>query len=90
MIVDFALGVPVLIGLILFYKHLQPGDHRYTELLSSSDSDSSSSSSSPSLSSSESDAEELEGIELTFMQAKDKEENLVALNQTTVVATIDI
>ena len=76
MIVDFLLGVPVLIGLILFYKHLQPEEHRYRELSHSSDLDSSSSRSSLSSSSSSSESDVEDGLELTFMQAKEEEENL--------------
>jgi cytoskeletal protein RodZ len=73
MIVDFLLGVLVLIGLVLSYRHLQPEEHGYRELSHSSDSDSSSSrslSSSTSSPSSESDADG--GLELT---AKAKEED---------------
>lgn len=80
MIVDFLLGVPVLIGLILFYKHLQPEEHRYRVLSHSSDSHSSSSSSSLSSSSSSSESDVEDGLELTFMQTKDMEENLAVLS----------
>lgn len=87
MIVDFLLGIPVLIGLIVFYKHLLPEDHRYTELSHSSESDSSSSLSSLSSSSSESDVEDGLEAELTFMQAKEKGEKLAMLSGITSEAT---
>ena len=77
MIVDFLLGVPVLIGLLLFYKHLQPEEQGYRELSHSSDSDSSSGSSSSLSSSSSSSESDVEGgLELTSMQpiAKGKED----------------
>ena len=83
MIVDFLLGVPVLIGLILCYKHLQPEEHGYRELSSSSDSDSSSSSSLLS-SSSESDVEG--GLELTF-KGKKEELAMPRTSDATDVAT---
>lgn len=88
MIVDFLLGVPILIGLIVFYKHLQHEDHRYTELSHSSDSDSSSSFlSSLSSSSSESDVEDGLEAELIFMQAKERGEKLAVFSGTTNKAT---
>ena len=91
MIVDFLLGVPVLIGLLLFYKHLQPEEQSYRELSHSSDTDSSSSSLLSSSPSSESDVEG--GLELTSMQsiAKGKNEDLAMPGRTsdaTSVATI--
>lgn len=82
MTVDFLLGVPVLIGLILCYKHLQPEEHGYRELSHSSDSDSSSSSFSLSSPSSESDVEG--GLELTF---KGREEMPRTSDATDVATT---
>ena len=85
MIVDFLLGVPVLIGLILCYKHLQPEEHGYRELSSTSDSDSSSSSDSSLLSSSsESDVEG--GLKLTF-KGKEEELAMPRTSDATDVAT---
>lgn len=80
MIVDFLLGVPVLIGLVVFYKHLQPEDHGYRVISHSSDSDSSLLSSSLSSTSSSSESD-MEGghLQLTFMQAKERKENLAML-----------
>lgn len=83
MIVDFLLGVPVLLGLILFFKHVQPEDHRYTELSHSSDSDRSSSLSSLSSSSSESDVENGLEAELMITQAEEKEEDSAVLSGVT-------
>ncbi len=82
MIVDFLLGVPVLIGLILCYRHLQPEEHGYRELSHSSDSDSSSSRSLSSSTSSESDEDG--GLELT---AKGKEEDSRTSFATEVATT---
>ena len=83
MIVDFLLGVPVLIGLILCYKHLQPEEHGYRELSSSSDSDSSSSSS---LLSSISESDMEGGLELTF-KGKEEELAMPRTSDATDVAT---